>query len=549
MTTRTLMIVSAGLLLVSLGAVFAAFTPPTKVEGETTLLNYEHRGKFDYRAYQKVSYLFDDILLETSPETEETPEIPEITEIPESPPSAPKYPIEITDRFYMTFTYALVPDQDELVTRISEEVEVKAVLQKPDEEPEEVILVPNTTQTGPLSVSFSLDASELALNTATTITANVYATMETDTGPIFETFTQSLIMRKKGSLLEVEENLGSTQRASFGELSYEQIGGFDYSVLLKSNSPWGAITIGPPPVIPPPPPSPPPPPPPLSSKTLGPGETIFLNLLDRIDATFYYALESDRPLNQVASDVEITAVLEGTGLWSKRFPLVSTEKSGDFNVSFTLDVVHYLELLEIIREETGASAESYGLTITADVHTIAETDFGPIDEVFSQTLSTALGAGTLGWKEELAQTQPSSIQKTELVPNPNKYLGLSVAGARNSSAAVASVFFLFFVFSVVLYVKFKPAELPEIEREALRIRKKYGELMAESTVDMPMKVSRTISLGSMEDLIKVADELGKPVIHKAPSTSEEPHAYYVFDGATRYQYLFAINGREQGSNA
>ena len=99
MTTRTLMIVSASLLLVSLGAVFAAFTPPTEVEGETTLLNYEHRGKFDYRAYQKVSYLFDDILLETSPETEETPEIPEITEIPESPPSAPKYPIEITDAF------------------------------------------------------------------------------------------------------------------------------------------------------------------------------------------------------------------------------------------------------------------------------------------------------------------------------------------------------------------------------------------------------------------------------------------------------------------
>jgi len=41
----------------------------------------------------------------------------------------------------------------------------------------------------------------------------------------------------------------------------------------------------------------------------------------------------------------------------------------------------------------------------------------------------------------------------------------------------------------------------------------------------------------MEDLMKVADELLKPVIHQPPSTPEEAHAYYVLDGTTRYQYL------------
>lgn len=28
------------------------------------------------------------------------------------------------------------------------------------------------------------------------------------------------------------------------------------------------------------------------------------------------------------------------------------------------------------------------------------------------------------------------------------------------------------------------------------------------------------------------------VIHQAPTRSKEPHAYYVFDGATRYQHDF-----------
>jgi len=206
-------------------------------------------------------------------------------------------------------------------------------------------------------------------------------------------------------------------------------------------------------------------------------------------------------------------------------------------------------LLEIIRKETGASAESYSLSITADVHTTAETDFGPIDEVFSQTLSTALGGGTLGWNEELAQTQPGSIKETKLVPNPNKYLGLSVSGVRILTAAAAGVFFLFFLFSVVLYVWFKPPELPRIKRELLRVSKKYGKLMAEATVHTPMEGEITISLGSIDDLIKVADELGKPIIHLVPTIAEESHAYYVLDGVTRYQYLLSINGGEQESNA
>ena len=504
-TIRTLLIVSAVLLIISLVNVIAAFVPPTEVEQETKILECEHQGEFSYRAYQKDSYLFNDILPETSP----------------------KYPIEFANRFNMTFTYRLVPDQDELVTRISEEVEV--VLFKESGQTEEVVLVPSTLQTGTSTVSFSLDASELATGPTTTITANVYATVETDNGPIFESFTQSLTIESEGPFLEVAGNLSSTQQSFIGELSFRQIGEFDYSVLLKSDSPWGAITIGPPS---------------LSSAILGPGETIFLNLLDRIDVTFNYRLASDRPLNQVASDVEITAVLEGTGLWSKIIPLVSAERSGNFEISFTLDLFHYLELLEIIRAETAATAESYGLTITADVHTVAETDYGQIDEVFSQTLSTVLGGGTLEWSEELVQTQPGSIQKTELLPNTDTYMGLSLAVARNISVAVTSILFLFLVFSVVLYIRFKPPELTAIEREVLRVLKRYGNLMVEATVDTPMKGDEIISLDSMEDLIKVADELGKPVIHMSPSTSEEPHAYYILDAATRYQYLLATGNVE-----
>ena len=98
-------------------------------------------------------------------------------------------------------------------------------------------------------------------------------------------------------------------------------------------------------------------------------------------------------------------------------------------------------------------------------------------------------------------------------------------------------------------MKFKPVEVPKIEKEISLARKKYGERIVEATSQTPVKDEKTISIGSMEDLIKIADELSKPVIHQAPSTPEEAHAYYVFDGATRYQYVLTADIKEQRSNA
>jgi hypothetical protein len=521
-----LLAISTVLLLASLLGVSVTSTLPSEIEQDISLLNYEHQGRFDYLIHQKASYLFDDIPLTSAPE------VPKESESPESEPSNPKYPAEFMDHFDMTFTYELAAEPDKLKT-YSAQVEVKAVLRKSNEKVEEVVLIPITKQWEGFTVSFSMDAEDLALSSTTTITANVYATIETtDIGPIFESFTQSLTIQSKGPLLEMSKNLGSTQRASFGGFSYEQVGKFDYTVQPRAYTPWVGINIGPPQPPPPPPPSLAPP---LSSKTIGPGETIFPKLIDSMNVTFYYKLVSDRNLSQVDTDVEITAVLEAPKLWTKRFLLLQAEESGNLNVSFPLNLAGYLRSLEAIRTETGASAESYSFTIIANVHTVAETDFGPINETFRQSLSTTLEKGILEWKEELIKTQPGSIKEAGLIPNPNKYLGLSSSGVRNLFIAMASVFFLFFLFSLVGYVKFKPVELSLFEKEALQIRRKHKDVIVDVKELPEAKAEEVvIPLSSFDELLKVADALLKPVFLKAEL---DKNTYCVIDGITRYQYI------------
>jgi len=337
-----------------------------------------------------------------------------------------------------------------------------------------------------------------------------------------EQFVYSLPIRLSKTLIEVDGNL---RHQSSG------VGEFDYLVNLKGNSIFDTESLKPPPV-----------PVMSSTTTLKPGQVLFSKLVDRMDVTFSYRFRADRPV-EVTADVEITAVLEAAKLWSKRFPILSTRSDGDFEVSFPLDLVYYLELLETIRTETGAAGES-SVILTANVHTVAETEFGTIEETFSQSVKGTLKGSVLEW-DELAKTEPGSIEETSVIPNPNKYLGLSVSGVRILSATLAGGFLLLFLLSAVRYVRFKPAELPPTEKEALRVRKKYRQMMAEATVQTPIKGEKIISLGSIEDLITVANELGKPVIHQAPGNPEEPHAYYVFDGATRYQYVLVGNGKEE----
>lgn len=527
---RYFSIIVAIFLIASLFGVIKAFTLPTEVGEKVTVLNYEHRGEFDYVARVKAAYLYGDISLETSASLQ----------VPQNPASTPKYPIELTDRFNMTFAYRLLPDKP--VKGISEQVEVKATLQKLGADAEEIILVPTTNQTGDFSASFSVNASQIASSTATTITAFVYATIRTDTTPIFESFRQSLTIRPNGPLFEVDKSLTASQQASFGGLNYEQTGSFDYSVLFKPTSPFGAITLKP--AIPPEPPPPAP-----SAKTLGPEEMIYSKLFDGMDVTFSYNFGADQTVSQITEVVEINAILENPGVWRKTFVLVPlTQKSGDFKVTFPLSTdnfSYFRDVFAAIQRETGAFVPD-NLTIKADVHTVAETDSGPIDEVFSQTLSTTLGADTLEWKEEMVKSQLGIIEATRLVPNPDKLVGLSVSQSRIVFLTFTVIFLALCIYSLWLYMRFRPERLSVTDERALRAKKKHKDVIVD-VEELPEANAGevVIQLSSLSELVKAADALLKPVLHKA---SLKKHTYCIMDGATRYQYLLTTGGDERKRN-
>jgi hypothetical protein len=527
--TKRVAIISAVILIIALIGMLAGTNLPAEVEQEVSLFNYTHSGQFDYLVYLKPSYLFG----------------PEPTEPPEPPPSA-MYPMAlIEDKIEMSFRYET--DSTPLQSA-TQGVKIEAILQNADLWQKKLELVPVTDKTGGFKIEFELDLEEInelfdtideEVEVVThTREITILATVGLGEGLESESLIQSLLITLSPTVLEIGgERVKEVPDDAGGTAAR---GTFDYTLYLEENSLYKTDTLKPPKYIPYITPEP---------KTLGVGPVIPYDLVDKMDTSYFYEFQPSRPVSEITAEITVTATLETPDVWSKTFVLVPpTRQTGNFRLDFPVDIVFINETLSAIRGETGNAGESSNLIIEAFTHVWAETRFGTIDEVFTQTLTTELGQGILTWNEELSLTQEEAITTTQIIPNLNRYLGLSVGGVKMTSLILGLIFLILFIASLVFYNQTKPSELPPSQKEAITIGKKYSDRIAEASSQTPVTGEKIISLGSIDDLIKIADELGKPVIHQPPTTTEKQHTYYVIDGTTQYKYIITKQSKERRNN-
>ena len=497
-------LVSASLVLfvASLFGVYQAFSRPTATE-EPLMLEYRHEGRFDYLAYSRPSYVYG-----TS----------------ESPLASSRYPIKLIESLHMTYSYH--PDET-----APQEVEVTAVLENPGVWQKIIVLVPKATRTGDFTLSFTVDLAhflevartieeEIGVSRASGYDVTIVASVsdaEADDKLTSQDSSHALPMKLTGYFIDVSGDLVHRYGDSYGE--------FDYTVQLRQSTLFDSTTLNPPKT-----------PEDVSTKTLGPEDTVFLKLLDGMVFSFSHWLQADVPIILLEEEVEITATIEFPGKWSRVIVLVPTTKtSGPLAVSFPLDLRRFTETLDTVQRETGISASARSLTINARVRTLAQTELGLIDDEFAQSMVTDLSGDVLRWSSDLEKSEPRSLETTQTTRKQEKYLGILVAQARVLFSSLAGIILVLFGFSLLLYFRPRPGEPTEIERRAERAAKKYKDIIVD-TKDLPVVVpgENVVLLDSLDDLIKAAQGLLKPVLHK---TEEGRHVYYVLDAATRYEYV------------
>jgi hypothetical protein len=505
------------LLIVSIFGVWKAFSLPTTIEQPITVMSYEHSGKFDYLVYLKPNSLYGDVV-----PTEEK----EVSLV---------FFRNIIKDVNLAFGYRF--GCSEAIANVTNEVAVSIIAENPGLWRKEMTELEETHTGTKFTVDFPLDLRQLdgivddieediGITSSTRnfiIKAVVYTTAETTLGKtIKDTFTYELTVILTANKLELKGELVGSEEGSKEGIGYEGTGWFDYEVYLEPNNLYetDVLKSGAIPVVESP----------ASLQTLGPGLLYFPKIIDNIEASFSYQFNHDLPVENLIEDVEVTASIKYPEMWSKTLTLVpKTRESGAFTVDFPIDIGKFNKVTDTLRDELGFGASSYDLTIQAVVHTTADTDSGRIDEVFTHSLEGKLGGSTLSFTGSLAKKQPSTIQESRMVP-----VGKAWVFRVLSLVGLALVVFGF-VFVLRNSRQAQAVAISRVEEEALRARKKHKGVIVDVGELPPAGPGEVIiPIGSVDELVRTADALLKPVLHQAEA---DKHTYCVIDGAIRYQYI------------
>ncbi|ERI92103.1 hypothetical protein HMPREF1982_02643 [Clostridiales bacterium oral taxon 876 str. F0540] len=301
--------------------------------------------------------------------------------------------------------------------------------------------------------------------------------------------------------------------------NYNNIANIDYKAILKPNTLYG------------------------DNASLGDGSIIISEFLDSIKANFKYQFNGERSAD-IKGDYEIVALLEGTVgsdkdqkiLWQKTFPISQKQsfELKDKSVAIEKEV-------QIKPEEYKAFAQSFAsaskvdaqvkLSVVMNINLKAVTDKGVIDKKLSPTMIIPINSNYFEVTKKLGDNKPEAIQKTEKIQLP--------VSKRN--IIFYSVILLILILALVytiLFVQGAENNNPK-EKELQKIFKNHGDRMVALSDIVTFNSEYYYKVWSIEDLVKVSDEISRPVMYKFSTDVNEINEFYVCDD--RAIYIFFVN--------
>ena len=302
--------------------------------------------------------------------------------------------------------------------------------------------------------------------------------------------------------------------------TYGHYGTFKYTATLKPNMIYNNATI------------------------LEPGEgPIFTRIAKAINLKFTYTFQGTKPANltvqyNVSEYVETPKLPKQIGeIQQKTINATGTSVNLYINNIPPVNISSVQNLVKRIRQETGMSISDYIVTITTQMHIEANTTEGLISESFTPKLTirftSSYSEGNIILIQDTEHTKTGEITSTSTLYQP------WVNTQRNISYTLSLGSFLGLFVTIWAFARSRPTKPMRPEALIEEVVEPFKEIISETAEEpqfkeQPFMPTTTISMKTLEELVKVADILAKPIVHtrKPPDT----HIFYVIDETTRYEY-------------
>lgn len=263
--------------------------------------------------------------------------------------------------------------------------------------------------------------------------------------------------------------------------------------------------------------------------------------VDYIRTTFNYEFSGERDAN-LKGTYEIVAKVQGfTGeaeklknLWEKNFVIVGQKSFNLVGTSKTikeeikLNLNEYNTFVTELAESTKINSQAM-LTLAMNINLTGTTDKGPIKETISPSLIIPLDTAIFEISGDTIIDKPGAIEETVQVQLPVNTKQVLLYGIIIGLLSLVLIFLIFFI-------KTAPNKEP-LEKELKKIFKKHGDRLVALNSELiitEVKLVRTI-----DDLVKIADEIGKPILYKYSENYKEINKFYVTN--VEDIYVFDLN--------
>lgn len=275
---------------------------------------------------------------------------------------------------------------------------------------------------------------------------------------------------------------------------------------------------------------------------LGPGRAYISRLTDYINTEFMFRFwaEDEADINgrySVTANIEALTGQENLLVWEKSFLLLPPE---DFHIrgkevflreDIVLPFSEYAALANEIVEATGFSPQSLNLKVNYNVELAANTPDGVIRESAAPELTVPLSGNVFTVGGTLEDSKAGGIDVTRWEPVP--YYEEARRGFTLASILLVLCLLVFIQVTVG-----REERNNIVKRKLSRILKQHHDRIVKCTEKIPNPGHGNIlAVASFDDLLKIADELGKPIIYQNGQNGDSlEYSFFVFSEPYAYRY-------------
>ena len=319
-------------------------------------------------------------------------------------------------------------------------------------------------------------------------------------------------------LLYKEVNSPRFQEEKVSLYGYQQKTNIDYKAVLKPNVLY-------------------------SQESLGLGEVYITELIDHIQASFSYEFIGERSA-ELEGNYEIIAELEGAvkegettkSIWKKAFVLQPKQsfqikdKTVSLKGNASIRPEEYNNFVKMVNESTKINTP-VSCIVSMNINLKANTDKGVVEEKMSPKLVIPLNTSYFSIDSQLAEEKPGQIEEPKQVLVPVNQKKIIAYGCIIGLFVILGIFIIFFTEAKV--------PMDPQQKKLNQIFKKHGDRLVALNRDIPISWEEYREVKSIDDLVRTADEIGKPILYKYSQDYKDILRFYVID--ENQMYIWHLN--------